>query len=123
MKVMNLQLEGIYFDNSFRVYEDVNSPSWDNIDCEKYRLYVNGVGKRIENELIKRDIEELLWCIDQMEQEKNVEALRMFFYKLHDMDYYFFRYGASEFWLYINDKSFVTTYFDSLYILRDLRAE
>ena len=123
VKVMNLQLESIYFDNGFKNFEDAKSQSWEQIDCEKYRLYVNGLVKRLKNNLMKRDIEELLFYIDQMKQEKNAEALRKFFYKMHDMDYYLFRYGANELWIYINDKSFVTTFFDSLHIYRDLRAE
>ena len=123
VKVMNLELESAYFEDQFEAYEASNSKNWGKLDYDKYRLYVNGVGKRIQNDLLKRDIDEMLIYIDLMENQKDVEALRSFYYKLHDLDYYLFRYGANEIWFYVHDMSFVTTFFDSLYIYRDLRAE
>lgn len=124
VKVMNLELESAYlYEKQFEEYEDSNSENWGRLDYDKYRLYVNGVGKRIQNDLLKRDIDEMLSCIDLMENQKDVEALRSFYYKLHDMDYYLFRFGANEIWFYVHDMSFVTTFFDSLYVYKDLRAE
>lgn len=119
VKVMNLELEAEYlYENQFEAYQD-----WKQIDFDKYRLYINGVGKRMKNDLLKQDIEEMLALIEKMEKDHDVNALRRFFYKLHDMDYYLFRYGANELWFYIHDKSFVQTYYDALSVYSGLRAE
>ena len=119
VKVMNLELEGSYlYENQFEDYK-----GWEHLDYDKYRLYINGIGKRIDNEYMQRDVEEMLFLIDCMEKEEDIESLRTFYYKLHDMDYYFFRYGANELWFYIHDKSFVNTYFDALHIFDQVRAD
>ena len=123
-KVINLELESIFlYENQFEEFENVNSESWDSIDYDKYRLYINGIGKRMKNDLLKKDINEMIFFIDQMEKEHDVKALRSFFYKIHDMDYYFFRYGADELWYYIHDTSFVRTYYGALHVYDDIRAD
>ena len=122
VKVMNMELESIYlYEGQFADFEDPSSIRWKDIDYDKYRLYVNGVKKRMQNSLLAQDIEEMLAYLDIMEENHDVEALKSFFYKIHDLDYYLLRYDAE--WYYIHDMSFVRTYYGALHIYDELRAE
>ena len=123
VKVMNLELESTYlYEGQFEDYEEQNSTSWDYLNYDKYRLYLNGVKKRMQNGLLMEDLDEMLAYLDIMEDTHNIDALRSFYYKLHDLDYFLLRYWADEPG-YIYDRTTIATYYGALHIYDEMRVD
>ncbi len=111
VKSMNMYMEYKYLYHNH--FEDSDLPE----TFETYKLYVEGINKRLKNAILKADIEELLAYMDDYAKTPNIETYRMIYYKIHDLDYFLFRcWKDHPDFIAILDKSTISKYYGTLYI-------
>lgn len=142
IKDLNNTWEGLYFNSDiFKELEDPDSLYWNYIDdsgdivigylqngdgttteetafnrfdADSFVALIQDMQKSVQNEELYDELELLVNEINAAHETHDVQHAVNMFHILHDMDYFLLRYGIEDVGKYLQDTSFVATYYGSL---------
>lgn len=86
---------------------------------EEFCLFLEEVEQLLASDILDGDLEQMREYMRLATETHDVEYLYQIFYKLHDLDYFLFRYGPEDVGEYVWDDSFVTLFYDSLLVYEE----
>ncbi len=88
--------------------------AFNRFDWESFSTLIQDMQQSVQSEELKKELDALVEAATQAHETHEMEYAKTMFHILHDLDYFLLRYGIEDVGEYMQDKSFVATYYGAL---------